>query len=84
MSFPTVETTQRRRLLQFLQTTDGQGGIFTVIADMDFRIPFKPGCDGFPGLIQLSGQLLNVFMPIAGMSQRTTDGDTLSLPLFTL
>src|SRR5690606_20280271 len=73
-----------RWLLQFLQTTDSQGRIFTVIADMYFRIPFKSGCDGFPGFIQLNGQLLHAFMPIGGMSQRTTNRDTLSLPLFTL
>jgi len=52
----------------------------TVIADMYFRIPFKSGCDGFPGFIQL----LHAFMPIGGMSWRATNRDTLSLPLFTL
>lgn len=61
-----------------------KGRIFTVITDMDFRIPFKSGCDCFPGLIQLNSQLLHAFMSIGGMSQCTTDGNTLSLPLYSL
>jgi hypothetical protein len=63
---------------------DGQGRVFIAIADTDFRIPFKSGCDCFPGLIQLNGQLWYTFMSIGGMSQRWTDWNTLSLPLFTL
>lgn len=51
---------------------------------MYFRIPFKSGCDSFPSFIQLNGQLLHAFMPIGGMSCRTTNRDTLNLLLFTL
>jgi hypothetical protein len=84
LSDPTVKTVQRRWLLQFLQAADGQGRIFTVIADMDLRISFKAGCDCFPGLIQLNGQLMYAFMSIGGMSQRSADRDSLSLPFFPL
>lgn len=34
----------------------------------------------FPGLIQLHCQLLYRFSAVSGVSQRTTDGHTLSLP----
>jgi hypothetical protein len=56
--------------------------MFTVIANMNLRISFKAGCDGFPGFIQLDRQLLHAFMSISGMSQRPANGDPLSLPFF--
>lgn len=38
----------------------------------------------FPGLIQLGCQLLYRFSAVSGVSQRTTDGHTLSLPFHAL
>jgi hypothetical protein len=38
----------------------------------------------FPGLIQLRPQLMCGYSAVSGMSQRTADGRTLSLPFFAL
>ena len=54
------------------------------MTNMNLRISFKAGCDGFPGFIKLDRQLLHTFMSISGMSQRPADGDPLSLPFFPL
>ena len=54
------------------------------MANMNLRISFFTGCDGFPGFIQLDRQLLHAFMSISGMSQRPANGDPLSLPFFPL
>lgn len=54
------------------------------MTNMNLRISFKAGCDGFPSFIQLDRQLLHAFMSISGMSQLPANWDSLSLPFFPL